>query len=537
IAGPDRPRAGIRRLYRPHDELDGFAAGPRADAAPPARVESPSRATLRARLEQRFHALDLVHDLAEEIGTRRWYRGMGTMLALGAVALAFWPDFSAVEAATGSHPDDAVRRELRGQAIAPLALGAGSGLRTRADARVIPLAGVPERASLQMVATLGEGDSLGQMLQRAGVGIVDAAQASQMVAAVMPLSDVKAGTQFAITLGSRAAPGEPRTLDRLTFRARFDLDLAIARQNGGLGIARQPVAVDATPLRVRGTVGASLFRSARAAGAPMKAIEQYLQTLAAHVSLDGGVTPSDQFDMIVAYKRSANGENQVGDLVYAGLEREGKPVAELVRWKDGQFVDAANSGGGMMAAPAQVLSGGMIMPVNGRMTSPFGARRHPILGYVRMHAGVDFGAAWGSPIFATGEGVVSFAGRHGGHGNYVRIEHGGGLGSGYGHMSRIAVSPGARVSAGQVIGYVGSTGLSTGPHLHYEVYQHGRTVNPLSVSVNFKTVGGAPAGMEKGQLDALKGKIAQLKGVAPGAALQKLSPKYPPVKALSGKVP
>ena len=518
-------------MYRPHHELDGIAAGPRAGTAAPLPLRPAMQPTWRERFEQRFHAFDLVHDLAEEIGSARWYRGMGTMLALGACALAFWPDFSAVEAATGSRAEDLMRRELRSQAVAPLALGAGSGLRQRADARVIPLASVPERASLQMVATLGESDSLGRMLQRAGVGMVDAGQAAQMIGAVMPLSDVKAGTRFAITLGSRAAPGEPRALEKLTFSARFDLDLAISRQNGSLGIARQPVAVDATPLRVRGTVGASLFRSARAAGAPMKAIEQYLQTLAAHVSLDGGVLPTDEFDMIVAYRRSANGENQVGDLAYAGLEREGKPVAELVRWKDGQFVDAANSGGGLLAAPPQVLSGGMVMPVRGRMTSPYGARRHPVLGYVRMHAGVDFGAAWGSPIFATGEGVVSFAGRHGGHGNYVRIEHGGGLGSGYGHMSRIAVSPGARVSAGQVIGYVGSTGLSTGPHLHYEVYRQGRTVNPLSVSMSsFKTAGSGVPGMEKGQLDALKGRIAQLKGVAPGAALQKLSPKSVGVK-------
>jgi murein DD-endopeptidase MepM/ murein hydrolase activator NlpD len=154
-------------------------------------------------------------------------------------------------------------------------------------------------------------------------------------------------------------------------------------------------------------------------------------------------------------------------------------------------------------------------------------RRHPILGYVRMHAGVDFGAPFGSPIFAVSDGIVSFAGRHGGHGNYVRLEHGGGLGTGYGHMSRIAVSPGMKVQAGQVIGYVGSSGLSTGPHLHYEVYENGRTVNPLGVHFAFHTAG---VGIDKGELAAVKGKIAQLKGVAPGAALQKFAPKFAPVK-------
>src|SRR5690606_1319740 len=118
---------------------------------------------------------------------------------------------------------------------------------------------------------------------------------------------------------------------------------------------------------------------------------------------------------------------------------------------EGQFFEA--SGMGRQTTASQFA------PVAGRITSHFGMRRHPILGYTRMHGGVDFGARWGSPIFAATSGVVSYAGRHGGHGNYVRLEHGNGLGTGYAHMSRIAVSPGARVEAGQVIGYVGSTGL------------------------------------------------------------------------------
>jgi murein DD-endopeptidase MepM/ murein hydrolase activator NlpD len=173
-------------------------------------------------------------------------------------------------------------------------------------------------------------------------------------------------------------------------------------------------------------------------------------------------------------------------------------------------------------------SGGLLMPVNGHITSGYGMRRHPILGYSRLHAGVDFGAAWGSPIVAVAGGVVSFAGRHGGHGNYVRLEHGG-YGTGYGHMSRIAVAPGTKVQAGQVIGYVGSTGLSTGPHLHYEVYLAGRTVNPLGfrpMEAGFaaKTQYVAKTIVSK-PLASLKGLLAKFKGVKPGAALGKFDPK------------
>ena len=118
------------------------------------------------------------------------------------------------------------------------------------------------------------------------------------------------------------------------------------------------------------------------------------------------------------------------------------------------------------------------LPVAGRLTSPFGMRLHPLLGYVRLHAGQDYGAASGTPVHAAADGVVGFAGLRGGLGRYVRIDYGDGAGSGYGHLSRIAVAAGTPVLAGEVIGYVGTTGISTGPHLHYEVYRHGRAVDP-----------------------------------------------------------
>jgi murein DD-endopeptidase MepM/ murein hydrolase activator NlpD len=137
-------------------------------------------------------------------------------------------------------------------------------------------------------------------------------------------------------------------------------------------------------------------------------------------------------------------------------------------------------------------------------------RFHPLLRYSRMHQGVDFAAAHGSPIHAVTEGTVVYAGRHGGHGNYVRINHGGGLGTGYAHMSRIAAYPGERVRQGQIIGYVGSTGLSTGPHLHYEVYRNGATVNPMSVRFT------QAAQLAGAQLAAFKAKLNRLKRLPVG---------------------
>jgi murein DD-endopeptidase MepM/ murein hydrolase activator NlpD len=479
----------------------------------------------RARLRGLEH--HLVHDLAEDIGSVRWYRGLGTMAALGVVAIAFWPDFSAVDAAPIMRVDRAERDEFRSQMILPLAAGGESGRRMAADPRkVAPLSSAPERISLQMVATLAEGDSFGRMLQRAGVGPYDAARSAELVGAVLPLTEIKPGTRFDITLGKREAPGLPRSLDKLDFQARFDTALTVSRAGGSLAIARHAIAVDTTPLRIRGTVGPSLYRSARAAGAPAEAIQQFLQAIDQHVSLEE-ISATDQFDLVVAYKRSAGGEAEGGKLLFAGLETGGKPRVQLVRDGNGQLQDALGGAPRQDWSSSVVLGGGgggLLAPVNGHVTSPYGLRRHPILGFARMHAGIDFGAAWGSPIFAVAPGVVTYAGRHGGHGNYVRLEHGG-FGTGYGHMSRIAVAPGTKVAAGQVIGYVGSTGLSTGPHLHYEVYQGGRTVNPAGFSFAGKVQVVKVQGGDASQASALKALLAKFKGVKPGAALSKYTPK------------
>ena len=219
----------------------------------------------KARIEAHCHRIDLAPDLAEEIGSARWLRGLGTMVGLAVAALSFWPDFSSVEAATTQPSDPATRDEFRSQMIMPLALGGDSGRRMGASAAVQTLTAVPERPTIQMVSTLGQGDSFGRMLQRAGVGAGDAARVSELVSAQVPLDEIGTGTRFDITLGRRDEAGGPRPLAKLNFRARFDLDLAVARAGGGLAMALHPLTVDATPLRIRGLVGPSLYRSARTA--------------------------------------------------------------------------------------------------------------------------------------------------------------------------------------------------------------------------------------------------------------------------------
>ena len=257
--------------------------------------------------------------------------------------------------------------------------------------------------------------------------------------------------------------------------------------------APQKSAIVTGPLRIRGRVGDGLYWSLRAAGASPDVAAQYLAALATEIDV-GEVASGDSFDLVLA--------GRGGGLLYAGLSRVAAQPMQLVRWTAGgqaKWIDAASADN-----PAPIVSSGMAWPVAGRITSYFGYRYHPILHFSRFHAGVDFGASWGSPIVAAADGQVAAAGWAGGYGREVKIAHPGGLMTVYAHMSSIVAEPGAYVRQGQVIGYVGSSGLSTGPHLHYEVWRNGEPINPLGV--RFASVQIADAGVSnavKARLKAL----------------------------------
>lgn len=448
---------------------------------------------------------DLTPDLSRDIGSKRWLRGMATLVGLSAVAIAAFPGFSPVAAAPAMRIDNHVRDEFRSQMIMPLALGADSGRRMGATAAVSELASAPERPRLDLVATLTQGDGFDRMLRRAGVGQDEAVQIAAMIQRTISIDQIEPGTQIDITLGRRPSADAPRPVDALSFRARFDLQLAVERQGGRLVLDPRPIAVDATPLRVRGRVGDSLYRAARAAGAPPSSVQQFLRTVGQQYDMDREIAPGDEFDMIVDYRRAATGEVEVGDLQYAAVIRNDRPRVQLMRWgREGRFFDATGEG---------EVREGLVAPVPGPIISRYGMRRHPILGYRRMHSGLDFRAASGTPIYAATDGTVNFAGRNGGYGNFVRVRHAGNLSTGYAHMSRIAVRNGESVRRGQVIGYVGSTGLSTGPHLHYEMYRNGQKIDPSTVRFVNR------AQLEGADLAAFRQQLVRLQMVQAGAAL------------------
>jgi len=492
---------GVVQLFQKSDFGLGQSGGAGAVALSALSLPAhlPRHNGWRERVSEWAYHADLVPDLGRDIGSLRWWRGLATCASLCGAMLMGAPGISPVPGYVPPPMTDSQFDQLRSQMVTPLALGADSGRHMGPTDAVTSLNSTPERPMVELDAVVGVGDSFSRMLQRAGVSASDATQVRDLMAGSVDLDSIAEGTRVRITLGRRPSRSVPRPLDVLSLRARLDLAVEIVRRDGALTIKEIPIAVDDTPLRIRGTVGGSLYAAARAAGADPETVQAYLKVLSQQLSIGEDIGAGDKFDIIVAHRQAATGESETGKLLFAGLERARGKSVNMLRWSiDGQdqWFEASGVGERRQAMGA---------PVNGHLTSGFGMRFHPILGYTRMHQGVDFGAAWGSPIYAVTAGTVVYAGRHGGHGNFVRIEHGGGIGTGYAHMSRIAAYPGERVRQGQVIGYVGSSGLSTGPHLHYEVYRNGVAVNPLSVRfLQSSQLAGA-------QLSAFRSRLASLK--------------------------
>lgn len=419
-------------------------------------------------------SLDLVVDLGSRIGSRDWFRGVGTCLALCYVAASFAPGFGPLPGASPPPMTEAQAGEASALTIQPLALGGDTGRRAAPTDAVVPVTGVPERPTLNLLATVGETDSLVRVLERAGVAAADAKLVEGMVAAVADPSGIRPGTTLDLVLGQRSDPGAPRPLEALAFRARFDLKLDIKRVGGRLTLSSLPISVDARPLRIQGRIGASLYQSLRSAGLPARSVADYIRAIASQIDI-GRVAPGDRFDLVVETRRAGTGESETGALLYAGLDQAGGNRLRLMHWAQG------GSGQWFEASGAGQASGALQRPVPGRVSSDFGMRRHPILGYTRMHRGIDFRAGYGTPILAATDGRVTRARWAGGYGKQVQIAHAGGLATSYSHMGRIVAGEGEWVRQGQLIGYVGSTGLSTGPHLHYELHVNGVAVDPSTV--------------------------------------------------------
>ncbi|MHA1537913.1 MAG: M23 family metallopeptidase [Alphaproteobacteria bacterium] len=239
-------------------------------------------------------------------------------------------------------------------------------------------------------------------------------------------------------------------------------------------------------VRAGGPIGENLIASGIKMNVPRKIMEDMVRMLKFAVDLQRELGPKDKFEVLYEQARLASGKpGAVGALVYAGLVLKNR---RLGVWR---FTPAGGGTDYFTAQGRSVRTGLLRTPVDGaRISSNFGMRKHPILGYSRMHRGVDFAVPRGTPVYAAGDGTVEAAGFNRSYGWFVRIRHEGGYRTLYAHMKGLTkgLTKNSRLKQGQVIGKSGSTGLSTGPHLHHEVWKGGEAIDPASLRLQPRLV-------------------------------------------------
>jgi murein DD-endopeptidase MepM/ murein hydrolase activator NlpD len=302
------------------------------------------------------------------------------------------------------------------------------------------------------------------------------------------------------------------------------------RTNAGGFAARQvlmPVSFEIA--RIAAPVETSLYASALAHGATDREIAALADAFSYDVDFQRDVRPGDNFELVFERFYDDEGNTvRTGELLFVGLESRRGSRAFY------QFLPPGDARPDWYDADGKSARRFLMKtPINGaRLSSGFGMRLHPILGYSRMHRGTDFAAPIGTPILAAGDGTIVRAGPFGSFGNYIRIRHANGYDTAYAHMSRFVrgMRAGARVRQGQVIGYVGTTGRSTGPHLHYEVLRGGSQINPMTLRVaNGRNLEGRQLELfqiERERIDTLRQVRAQ-ETPAQQAALRAISASAP----------
>lgn len=373
---------------------------------------------------------------------------------------------------------------------------------------------------IQVERVVPRGGTLAGLLDDAGIDRVEAARAVSALNTVYDLRYLRAGERINLYLEASpdAEGGTDATdvrLKGLSFRPDVERSITVARTWEDEFRARETHAqFDREMVRASGEIGTSLYVDALNAGATDRVVVELASVLAYAIDFQRSIQPGDRFDIL--FERFVNEEGNVartGDILYARYEGRGEPK-EFFRYETEDGIVGYYSPDG---ASAQRLL--MLTPINGaRLSSHFSrARRHPILGYTRRHNGTDFAAPTGTPVLAAGNGIVERANRYGSFGNYVRIRHANGYKTAYAHLNGFApgIRAGARVTQGQVIAYVGTTGRSTGPHLHYEVHHNGTPVNPMTLDL--------PTGRQLTEdeielFEAERDRILQIRDAAPAAS-------------------
>jgi murein DD-endopeptidase MepM/ murein hydrolase activator NlpD len=375
------------------------------------------------------------------------------------------------------YPDSALPFDVRPDLLDP-----GYGNTTTINKSFVAADSLPYEETL----VLEEGQTLMEMLLAKGTVKERATKLIRALDAIYPTAQLTAGMEISLTvqLSKDLSGNDIIEPVRLSFLPQENREILVEMNEDGQYLSRA-IDVESEQIRIarhRSTarIRKSLYLAALEQGVPEGIIVEMMRIHGYDVDFQREVRPGDSFE--VFYGAPNAEEQRSGDrdvVLYSSLTLSDSPRGyyRFTTSDDGitdYFDDTGRSATKFL----------MRTPVNGaRISSGFGMRRHPILGYNKMHTGIDFAAAYGTPIKAAGDGIIEVIGRLGAYGKYIRIRHANGYQTAYAHMSRFAsdLETGSRVRQGQVIGFVGSTGRSTGAHLHYEVLVNGEQVDPLNL--------------------------------------------------------
>ena len=333
--------------------------------------------------------------------------------------------------------------------------------------------------------TVGKGDTLMALLVATGLPRNDSHHAIKALSKKFSPKRIRPGHEIVVTFEPAVAidgKDSAKELNKLVVRPDIYKEYVVRPTGEGrFKAALEKKAVETKLSRAEGTIDSSLYVSATKTGVPVPVLMEMIRIFSWDVDFQRGIRSGDKFEIMYERIFTDKGEfARYGNILYANLILRGDPRS-LYRHRTRQGTNDYFDDKGRSARKALMRT-----PINGaRLSSGYGRRRHPILGYTKMHRGADFAAPSGTPIYAGGSGTVVYRARKGGYGNYIRIRHNSEYSTAYAHMKSFArkVRRGSRVRQGQVIGYVGSTGRSTGPHLHYEILRRGRQVNPMRIKM------------------------------------------------------
>ncbi len=375
----------------------------------------------------------------------------------------------------------------------------------------LPAPATPPDDPSRRVIRLTWGDTLVGLLAKAAVPSAEAHEAMSALRKVYDPRDLRAGEEVVLRYNDDGSFGG------FEFEPAADRTVRVERHQSGdfkASSVVRPVSSNVVAALIN--IEGSLYESGIKAGIPAGTMSALVKALSYEVDFQRDIHPGNSFKVMYEVFRNPEGVLvRTGDILYAEVKLNNRSVPVYrYRFTDGRTAYYDRKGQSVRKAL-------MRTPVNAaRISSGFGMRRHPILGYSKMHKGMDFAAPTGTPIYAAGDGIIVDRGWKNGYGNYIRIKHNGSLATAYAHMSRFAsgFNRGSRVRQGQIIGYVGSTGRSTGPHLHFEVMVNGTQVNPLKVA-NMNT-GEALSGAHRDRLKAIVQAVdKQFETLTPGQAV------------------